>query len=121
MSTTPKSWPREWNDVTGKRYRQLIPHGEVVVIDEPDQTNYAGGTERDWNAVSNPRHYHRGGMECVDVIDACVIGLTPQEAFRLGNALKYLWRWKEKNGVEDLKKARQCINMLIKIVSGENA
>lgn len=87
---------------------------------EPDQTNYAGATQKEWDAVSNPRHYHRGGVECIDVIDACVIGLTPQEAFRTGNAMKYLWRWKEKNGVEDLKKARQCIDMLIKIVESDN-
>lgn len=29
-------------------------------------------------------------------------------------ALKYLWRWPRKNGLEDLKKARRCIDYAIR-------
>lgn len=32
-----------------------------------------------------------------------------------GNAIKYLCRWKDKGGVEDLKKARHYIDMLIEM------
>jgi len=39
--------------------------------------------------------------------------LVGVEAFCTANALKYLWRWKAKNGVEDLKKARWYIDRLI--------
>lgn len=37
------------------------------------------------------------------------------EAVCTGNILKYLWRWKKKNGLEDLKKARWYLNKLIEI------
>jgi hypothetical protein len=33
--------------------------------------------------------------------------------FLEGNIIKYLWRYKEKNGVEDLKKARVYLDKLI--------
>ena len=36
-----------------------------------------------------------------------------------GNAIKYLWRWKQKNGVEDLRKAKWYISRLIENLGGE--
>jgi hypothetical protein len=42
------------------------------------------------------------------------------EAVCTGNALKYLWRWKKKNGVEDLKKAQWYLNKLISVVGDGN-
>jgi hypothetical protein len=35
--------------------------------------------------------------------------------FFQGNVLKYIIRYKEKNGVEDLKKARHYIDMMIEL------
>lgn len=63
--------------------------------------------------VNHPAHYTQGGVECIDAIEAAVIGLSGIEAVCTGNAIKYLWRWKQKNGVEDLKKARWYIDRLI--------
>ena len=55
------------------------------------------------NNVDHPSHYQSGnGVEVIDVIDA----FTDVVAFDLGNVLKYVCRWKNKNGVEDLKKAK---------------
>lgn len=47
----------------------------------------------------NPAHYrgHSSGIECISIVR--------HFSFSLGNAVKYLWRWKDKNGVEDLKKS----------------
>ena len=47
----------------------------------------------------NPAHYrgHASGVECIEIVR--------HFSFSLGNAVKYLWRWKDKNGVEDLKKS----------------
>ena len=39
--------------------------------------------------------------------------LADQRAVDTANAIKYLLRWKSKNGIEDLKKARWYINHLI--------
>ena len=67
------------------------------------------------DAVNHPSHYCIGGIECIDVIKATSQGMDGIEAFCHGNAMKYLFRWKQKNGVEDLKKARWYIDKLIEI------
>ena len=61
----------------------------------------------------NPSHYQRDGMECIDAIKAAVQNLSGQQAYNTGAAIKYLWRWKEKNGKEDLQKAIWYINDMI--------
>ena len=62
--------------------------------------------------VNHPSHYNQGGVECIDAIKAATEGLNGFEGFCTGNALKYLWRWKRKNGTEDLDKAVWYINRL---------
>lgn len=52
-------------------------------------------------------HYQGGTMQPFDVIDA--FGLD----FYEGSAVKYLLRWRKKNGVEDLEKAKHYIEILI--------
>ncbi|WP_198041829.1 DUF3310 domain-containing protein [Paenibacillus larvae] len=61
----------------------------------------------------NPSYYTKNGLGCLDVIKAITDGLDPLEAFCIGNVTKYIWRWKDKNGVEDLRKARQYLDFLI--------
>ena len=34
-------------------------------------------------------------------------------------AFKYIWRWRDKNGIEDLKKARECIDNMIRAIEGD--
>lgn len=72
-----------------------------------------GTTNRSDN-VNSPNHYKRCGMECIDAIRALCEGLDGVEAYYVGNILKYIWRFKHKNGVEDLKKARKYLDWLIK-------
>lgn len=63
--------------------------------------------------VNSPAHYTTGKIECIDAIADVTKSLNGFEAYCTGNALKYLWRWKHKNGVEDLKKAQWYLNKLI--------
>ena len=63
--------------------------------------------------VNHPAHYTAGGIECIDALAAATAGLEGIEAVCTANAIKYLWRWKLKNGAEDLKKAQWYINHLI--------
>lgn len=63
----------------------------------------------------NPSHYKQGAVEAIDGIASACFGLQGIEAVCTGNAIKYLWRWKQKNGVEDLKKAQWYIQKLIDI------
>lgn len=64
--------------------------------------------------VNHLAHYTQGGIECIDAISAATAGLSGIEAFCTGNALKYLWRWPHKNGIEDLEKAKWYIDRIIK-------
>lgn len=54
-----------------------------------------------------PAHYLAG--EC-DVIDFCQ---RHDVGFQEGNVIKYVTRWKKKNGVEDLYKAKEYLDRLI--------
>lgn len=63
--------------------------------------------------VNHPPHYTSGGIEAIDGIAAATSGLEGLEAVCTGNAIKYLWRWKKKNGVQDLQKAKWYIEKLI--------
>ena len=67
------------------------------------------------DAVDHPKHYTKGGIEVIDVISAFTQGLDGEEAFCAGNAIKYLCRWQDKNGVEDLKKAQWYVARLISL------
>ena len=64
--------------------------------------------------VNHPAHYTQGGIECIDCIKSAIVGKVGIEAFCAGNAIKYLFRYEEKNGIEDVKKARWYIDRLIK-------
>ena len=66
------------------------------------------------NAVNHPDHYQLGnGMETIELIEAATADLSGIEAFDIGNALKYLTRFKHKNGKQDLEKAVWYIQHLI--------
>ncbi len=71
------------------------------------------------DAVASPAHYTSGGIEAKDALKAAMSGseLSPMAFYWWGCAFKYLWRWPRKNGVEDLRKCRQCIDFLIEEVS----
>ncbi len=70
------------------------------------------------NMVEHPPHYTAGGIECIDAIMAAVTGLSPQEAVCVANVIKYTWRFKHKNGKQDLQKAEWYIKRLIELQGG---
>lgn len=63
--------------------------------------------------VNHPSHYNQNGMEVWDVINAFTKDLSGAEAFYAGNVIKYVLRWKHKNGIEDLEKAKVYIDKII--------
>lgn len=66
------------------------------------------------DAVHHPSHYQsKSGLEVIDVIRAFTEELNGTEAYYTGNILKYMCRWKKKNGLEDLRKAKQYLDWLI--------
>ena len=66
--------------------------------------------------VNHPSHYTGGKVECIDALEAATKDLMGIQAVCTANAIKYLWRWKKKNGREDLEKAKWYIDRLLKEV-----
>lgn len=55
--------------------------------------------------INHPKHYEGScSIECIDMMEM-VFGREALSWYCLINAFKYMWRWKSKNGVEDLDKA----------------
>lgn len=73
-----------------------------------------------YDAVEHPVHYNQGGIECIEAIKAATVGKKGIEAVCTANAIKYLWRFEAKNGIEDVRKARWYINRLIAELEAKN-
>jgi hypothetical protein len=63
--------------------------------------------------INHPSHYTQGKIECIDAIEESTKGLIGISAVCVANVIKYIWRYKFKNGIEDLKKARWYLDKLI--------
>lgn len=69
--------------------------------------------------VNHPSHYTQGGIECIEAIRASM----PPEGFQdycKGNVLKYIWRWRDKGGAEDLEKAKVYLQWAIDSAEGKS-
>ena len=64
--------------------------------------------------VNHPKHYTQGGIECIECIKAAVTNKVGIEAVCVANVIKYLFRYEEKNGIEDVRKAKWYIERLLK-------
>jgi hypothetical protein len=94
-------------------------HGPPYVIDNPKPNQVyklpPGVDVRNvvvTNNVHSPSHYTTGGIEAIDYIYA-KLGEEGFRAYCMGNVLKYVSRWQEKNGIEDLNKAHVYLKWAI--------
>ena len=69
--------------------------------------------------VNKPPHYNQSGIECIDAIQAATG--DGFEYYLQGNIIKYLWRYRYKNGIEDLKKAQWYLNKLIEVSDADQS
>lgn len=98
-----------------KLYRDAETVEEITALPEECPHGDAPATH---DAVEHPQHYTRGGIECIDALEAATEGLAGAEAGLTWSVLKYMWRWKWKGGLQDLEKARWYLNRLIARVMG---
>ena len=80
------------------------------------KVKYLSGKKDDM--INHPPHYNKAGIETIQAIKA----MTDKgfEYYLQGNIMKYLWRYRYKNGVEDLYKAQWYLNELIDVVEDED-
>lgn len=67
--------------------------------------------------VNHPVHYQtESGLEAIDVMAAFTSDLKGIEAVDTSNVIKYICRWKHKNGLQDLEKAKWYLEHLINYI-----
>ena len=69
--------------------------------------------------LNKPPQYNLSGFECIDAIQAATG--DGYEYYLQGNILKYLWRYRYKNGIEDLRKAQWYLNKLIEVSDADQS
>ena len=88
--------------------KEIIEFEKGATIDE--------FTAEESDMVNHPPHYNQKGIECIECIDAIEAATdTGFEYYLQGNIMKYLWRYRYKDGSQDLKKALWYLNKLIEI------
>jgi len=97
-------------DDDGHCYECIVkaPVGNLIELVGRDEM-----AKHKYDPVDKPVHYNTGGIEAIDAIMAATNDLS--EGYLQGNILKYVWRYRYKNRIEDLKKARWYLNRLIEI------
>jgi hypothetical protein len=63
--------------------------------------------------VNHPNHYTSKSKESIEVIRIMTENLEPFQAYCMGNIIKYLYRFEDKNGQEDLMKAKKYIEFML--------
>ena len=92
--------------------------GYEVIDDDGNATTFRTSRfevlEDDADMVHHPSHYNYKSLECQDIISIMTEGLEGEEAYCLGCAIKYLYRYPKKGKpIEDLQKAKTYIDMII--------
>ena len=122
-----------WNDLSDEStedcYHFLIAEGLIGKPEQPE-INFVKAERNDEveptnDAVQHPSHYTHGGIECIEAIRASMTADGFCDYCK-GNIIKYIWRWRDKGGVEDLRKASVYLDWLInaadkKEKKGENS
>lgn len=76
--------------------------------------NKADNTDKTFDVVASPKHYTDSSIECIDAMEAAY-GIEAVMWFCACNAFKYQWRFKKKNGIEDLEKSKWYTNKYIEL------
>lgn len=99
--------PADWDRARDHYLRQL--EEEEIICSPREHLNFPDNVRPDM--VDKPPHYNQGGIECIDYIKQ-QLGDTFID-YCQGNVIKYLHRWRYKNGIEDLKKAQWYLQAMI--------
>ena len=93
-------------DYVKERFEMNSPVDECKIVDKEEKP------KNEPDLVNHPSHYETGKFECIEVMEEA-LGRDVVKGFCIGNAFKYLYRAKRKNGLEDLKKAQWYLNRVI--------
>tara|TARA_Y100000004_G_scaffold190958_1_gene248941 strand:- start:104 stop:418 length:315 start_codon:yes stop_codon:yes gene_type:complete len=95
-----------YREAIKKKYKEV---GDMARKQAQEQSDH----KQTIDMVNSPPHYNKAGIETIDAIMAATD--EGSEYYLQGNIIKYVWRYRYKNGVEDLEKAQWYLNKLIKV------
>ncbi|WP_260677592.1 DUF3310 domain-containing protein [Staphylococcus hominis] len=104
-------WKAEVENQGGYKFT-LTDNDDFMKVNEPFTRKVDMQEEQDM--VHEPPHYQFGKFSARMIIE--LVGKTYKSAsvfYHVGNALKYLMRAPRKNGLQDLKKAKQSVEFAI--------
>ena len=90
--------------------KKMTSHDRKVMKKQEEKVFIMAG-----DLINHPPHYNKGEIECIDAIEAM---LTEEEyvGYLRGNSLKYRWRFRYKDGKQDLEKANWYENRLMDVL-----
>lgn len=103
-----------------------LPDGSVVNKSDNQNRFYYPNIDKDkeyfinisnknnFHPVNRPKHYTNSNIECIDAMIAA-FGKEAVMTFCKLNAFKYLWREKNKNGLQDVDKAGWYTNKYLEL------
>lgn len=86
----------------------------IGIIPDVSMDKLMTGEAQQTDNVNHPSHYETGKFECIDVMVETQ-GVQATKDFCVCNALKYIYRHKRKNGLEDIKKAIWYLNKYVEL------
>lgn len=111
-------WKAEVENQGGYKFT-LTDNDDFMRVNEPF-TRKVNLKQEEQDMVYEPPHYQFGKFSARVIIE--LVGKTYKSAsvfYHVGNALKYLMRAPRKNGLEDLKKAKQSVEFAIETWEAE--
>lgn len=81
---------------------------DIEIQDDPSLEDHTPEMQAPYDAVKNPPHYAQYTIQPIEFIIKNNIG------YCVGNVIKYVCRYNLKDGLQDLKKAREYIDIMIK-------
>lgn len=107
MSRLNDATPEQWNKLRGAYVKSIE---ETILEEEADWSEAILGDKSN-DMVDRPPHYNQGSIEAINYIRQ-QLG-TGFVEYCQGNVIKYLHRWKYKNGLEDLEKAQWYLQRMV--------
>ena len=98
--------PQEWDALNRSRLgakKMGENYAELINIASTDSKNY--------DPVTKPIHYNNGDIEAIEYIKQ-QLG-SEFHAYCYGSVMKYLHRYRYKDGLQDLKKAKWYLKQMI--------
>lgn len=101
------------SDLTVEQQREA----ERALYERTDTWLSNKSKEESHDTIVKPAHYNIGGIEPAEFMES--LGIA-EDGYAY-NVIKYISRYKMKNGIEDVRKARQYCNMLIDLLESEKS